>query len=615
MRIPEEKIEDVKISVSIVDYISGFVQLRKRGKNFIGLCPFHQEKTPSFTVSDEKQIFHCFGCHAGGNVFKFLMEFKNISFVESVQEVAEYAGITIKYDEASKEKDSKNEIFYDINHLAAKYFSSNLLNSKDGEIAREYLKQRRIKPQIQRLFGIGYSLPGWEQFLLYAKENNVDLELARMLGLIDTKDQKKFYDKFRGRLIFPIFSTNGRVIGFGGRVIEKKDKSAKYLNSPESPIYLKRKSLYGLFQAKDEIRKLNKALLVEGYMDLIALFQNGVKNVVASSGTSLTEEQAQLLSRFTKNVTVVFDADSAGLNAAERSIEIFIKNDFEVKLANLPTGEDPDSYINKHGKEKFDELILNSKNFLDFKIQKYEDQGMLDDVASQTKVIREIIKSISLISDELKRSILLKSLSKKFNLREKLIETELQKFVKAEERSKNFKKTAFDSKKELHKVYSDTLKKTNAITERNILRLLFSADKEILAYIFDHINFDEIENPVIRDVFKTVHESYNIDIFSTVSLMDKIEDEEVKMALRKLLLKDDAISSKWEDRTHDRAIEKDSMKYATETVKKFIVYKIDKKIDEVRNKISSSSDENELLKLLHENQELTDEKKIMLEEL
>ena len=313
MRIPEETIEEIRTSASIVDFISGYVQLRKRGKNYIGLCPFHQEKTPSFTVSDEKQIFHCFGCHAGGNIFKFLMDYKSISFVESVQEVGEYLGITINYEQnefTSIQNDQ--EEYYDLNVLAAKYYSNNLLKSEIGEEAREYLESRKIKTSIQKIFGLGHAPSGWDNFLNYAQSNKADFDKLKTLGLIDSKDGGKYYDKFRNRIIFPIFSPNGRVIAFGGRVFHDEDNVAKYLNSPESVIYFKRKSLYGLYHSKDEIRKLNKAILVEGYMDLISLFQHGIKNVVASSGTSLTDDQVRLLSRYTKNIVVIFDADAAG---------------------------------------------------------------------------------------------------------------------------------------------------------------------------------------------------------------------------------------------------------------------------------------------------------------
>src|SRR3990172_5728827 len=432
MRIPENKIEEIRSAADIVDIISEFVQLRKRGKNFIGLCPFHSEKTPSFTVSEDKQIFHCFGCHAGGNIYKFLMEYEKISFIEAIQEVAARVGINLEYEVDTTGKDSEQEILYELNIQAARYFSDNLLNSPAGEIARKYFQERKIKPQIMRAFGLGHALNGWENFVEYAKSQKIDLERAIQLGLIGQQNDGRLFDKFSDRIIFPIFSANGRVIAFAGRILENREGSAKYLNSPESIIYVKGRILYGLSFAKDEIRKLDKAILVEGYMDLISLYQNGVKNVVAVSGTALTDEQVQLLSRYTKNVVLLFDADTAGIKASMRSIEILLRRDVEVKIVSLPEKEDPDSYINKHGKDKFDDLLKKAENFIEFESRYYEAQGKFTDPHSAAEAIRELVKPLALINDELKRNLLTKNIAKKFNLREKILDAELNKIIRKE---------------------------------------------------------------------------------------------------------------------------------------------------------------------------------------
>ncbi len=345
MNISERKIEEIRSAVNIVDVISDKVTLRKRGKNFLGLCPFHNEKTPSFTVSEDKQIYHCFGCHNGGNAFKFLMEYEKISFVEAVQELAQQAGINIEYnDEGAEERQSEQEILYDINSIVGRYFSDNLRLSDEGEIGRKYFEKRNIKDKTIREFGLGYSFASKDNLVNFLSAKKVDLEKALQLGLIGKANDGRLYDKFSGRIIFPIFSSHGRVIAFAGRILEKRDNAAKYLNSPESIIYYKGKILYGLSHAKDEIRKRNKAILVEGYMDLISLYQNGIKNVVAVSGTALTDDQVQLLSRYTKNVFLLFDADTAGIKASMRSIELLLKKDIEIKIISLPSGEDPDSY-------------------------------------------------------------------------------------------------------------------------------------------------------------------------------------------------------------------------------------------------------------------------------
>ena len=552
MRIPEDKIDEIRNAADIIDVISTHVHLKKRGKNFIGLCPFHQEKTPSFTVSDDKQIYHCFGCGAGGNIFKFLMEFKNISFVEAVEEIAERLGIKIEL-ESTQFDAQQNELeeLYELNILAARFFSDNLLKSADGEQAREYLKRRNIKLHIQKIFGIGYAPYGWDNFLAHAKENKVDLTKAKLLGLIDTNDKGEYYDKYRGRVIFPIFSPNGRVIAFGGRVLENQENAAKYLNSPESQIYSKRRSLYGLFHSKEDIRKLDRAILVEGYMDLVSLFQAGVKNVVASSGTSLTEEQVQLLSRFTKNIIILFDADPAGQKASLRSIEILLKQDFEVKVIALPKGEDPDSFIIKYGKEKFDEEVSRAKNFLEYQTAQFEEQGLFEDSADMTKAIRELVKTLALVSDELKRNLLMKTIAKRFNLREKLIESELNTFldqqidrsgttgVRPEQRiaaRQSPEQFALSAKTENENPY-----------EKELIRLLYSGDEQVISHILENLSLENFSNHKLRKLAEIVNTGYDEQQISPAYLIDKIPDEDSREFIFDLTLSDETISKKWDE--------------------------------------------------------------------
>lgn len=614
MRISEQIIEEIRNAADIVDIISNYVHLRKRGKNFIGLCPFHQEKTPSFTVSQDKQIYHCFGCGNGGNVFKFLMEFKNISFVEAVEEIADHVGIKIQYDKGPlTEQQNELEELYEINILAARFFSENLLKSSSGEEARQYLKNRNIKTQTQRTFGIGFAPMGWDNFLSYAKENKINLQKAKMLGLIDINEKGEYYDKFRGRIIFPIFSPNGRVIAFGGRILEDKENTAKYLNSPESQIYSKRKSLYGLFQSKEEIRKLDRAILVEGYMDLISLYQAGIKNVVASSGTSLTEEQVQLLSRFTKNIIVLFDADPAGQKASLRSIELLLKQDFEIKVVTLPQGEDPDSFIQKYGKEKFDELISSAKNFLEYQIAQFEAEGKFDDPASATQSIRELVKTLALVNDELKRNLLIKSIAKKFNLREKLIESELDAVIQQQkirtpiQISKPIIKNASVS----GELSITDVKNINPL-EKELIRLLFSGNDEIVEYILEKIGSESFTDPKLKLLAEIVSEGHKENKISPAYLIGKIEDAALKDFIFKLSLMDESISHKWDEYSLSGKIEKDTLEHAKDTVKKFLIFQIEQQIKINNQIIANSKDEHLHIELLKRNQELQEEKKILL---
>ena len=614
MRIPEQKIEEIRSAADIVDVISGHVHLRKRGKNFIGLCPFHQEKTPSFTVSDDKQIFHCFGCGAGGNVFKFLMDFKNISFVEAVEEMAEHVGIKIEYDSVPGDpRQNELEDLYEINVSAARFFSEILLKSSEGDVAREYLKRRNIKPQTQKIFGIGFAPLGWNNFLEYAKSGKVDLGKAKSLGLIDTNDKGEYYDKFRARVIFPIFSQNGRVVAFGGRILGNNDNVAKYLNSPESQIYSKRRTLYGLYHSKDEIRKLDRAILVEGYMDLVSLYQAGVKNAVASSGTSLTEEQVQLLSRFTKNIIILFDADPAGQKASLRSIELLLKQDFEVKVMTLPKGEDPDSYIIKFGREKFDEEVLRAKNFVEYQSAQFEEQGKFEDPAEMTKAIREIVRTLALVNDELKRNLLVKTVAKKFNLREKLIESELNAFLAQKSGTRVFKAEQQGSAPVQYTGQLD-LSSKSAIEnpyEKELVRLLFSGDEAIIAYIFDNIGVENYTDPKLAGLFEIVHNGYNESRISPAYLIDKIEDEELRGYILDLTLTDDTISRRWDDISYTGKIEKDSFEYAAGTVRNFLISRIDQQIKEKNSIISGHKDERLHIELMTQIKELQEERKTL----
>ena len=620
MRVPESKIEEIRSSASIVDVISGYVQLRKRGRNYIGLCPFHSEKTPSFTVSEDKQIFHCFGCHAGGNVFKFLMDYEKISFIEAVQELAGQLGINIEYESTpGDEKQSEQEVFYDINTEAAKYFYNNLHNSDEGGIARKYLQERKIKSQTIKTFGLGYALRGWENFLNFVKENKLDIDKVVELGILIKSDDGRYHDRFAGRLIYPIFSPNGRVVAFAGRILDEREKAAKYLNSPESSVYIKGRILYGLSFAKDEIRKLDKAILVEGYMDLISLFQAGIKNVVAVSGTALTEEQVQLLSRYTKNVVLLFDADAAGIKASKRSIELLLKKDIEVKIATLPAGEDPDSYVNKYGKDDFDEQIKKAENFLEYQSEYFEKQGLFSDPAEMTNAIRELVKSAALINDELKRNILIKTIAKKFSLREILIENELEKILKKERTTTKISRPANNqnaTSEILHIPPDINISDSEFSTEKEIIKLLFEGNKDIIELIIHYVDPDSFGVSYNRELFSLVADTFDEgeDVIAG-ALLDKLDDEKARSYLREITFEKYGISKIWED-IYPGVDEKQVLiKYAKDTLIKFKLQQIDKAINENHRKLEETIEEDAKLAIMKKKVELEKDKLAVIKEL
>lgn len=621
MRIPENKIEEIRASANIVDIISEYVQLRKRGKNYIGLCPFHNEKTPSFTVSDEKQIFHCFGCHAGGNVYKFLMDYEKISFVEAVQELAEKQGIPLEFSEDTSERQTEQEILYDINTETARYFSDNLLNRPEGETARKYFHDRKIKPQAMRAFGLGYAMPDWDDFINFAQSKKLDLERALALGLIGQRSDGRLYDKFMGRIIFPIFSPNGRVVAFAGRILDKREGTAKYLNSPESSVYTKGRILYGLSHAKDEIRHLDKAILVEGYMDLISLYQAGIKNVVAVSGTALTEEQVQLISRYTKNTVLLFDADTAGIKASMRSIELLLRRDIEVKIASLPGGEDPDSFVNNYGREKFEELIKKAENFLEYQTGIYESQGMFADPASAANAIRELMKPVALIGDELKRSLLIKNISKKFNLREKLLEAELDKAIKAAGKQITGEERIRDRQvAEQNRAVRETAVRTASPEiynlEREIIKLLFEADQNVIELISLHIRPEDFAIEAHSDLAYLVYEAYQggEEVIAS-ALIDKINDEEMKSYVLELTFDKYSISKNWETLYPGMPHDKVLLQITRDTLKRFKIEQIEKRIADNHKMMINTSSEDERFAIMKMNRDLEREKSIVVQEL
>ncbi|MCZ2269688.1 MAG: DNA primase [Ignavibacteriales bacterium] len=620
MRISESKIEEIRNSISIVDVISEYVQLRKRGKNFVGLCPFHNEKTPSFTVTEEKQIFHCFGCHTGGNVFKFLMEYKKISFIEAVQEIAEQQGIEISYDdEGYSEKQSEQEILYDINTEAARYFLNNLLNDQEGEAAREYFKNRNLKIQTIRAFGLGYTINGYENLVNFLKEKSIDLERALQLGLIGQYKDGRIYDKLPGRIIFPIFSPNGRVVAFAGRKLREEDTGGKYINSPESLIYVKGRILYGLSHAKDDIRKLDKAIIVEGYMDLISLYQAGIKNVVAVSGTALTDDQAQLLSRYTKNVVLLFDADAAGIKASMRSIEILLKRNFDVKISTLPKDEDPDSYVNKFGREAFEEIIKRAENFLEYQTSYYESQEMFDDPTKMAEAIRELVKPIALVDDELKRSLLIRNISRKFNLREKLLESELSKALEFQKKQNRIQSQRIFKNEEIPKeglIVNERVKIPPHLynTERELIRLLFENDEMIIALVIDNIQAEDILVDIHKIIFEKVYFEYeNQGSLNSADLMNLFDDE-TQIYLRELTIEKYSLSENWEDfyMSENKAII--NKKYAADIIIKYKQSHFDMLIAANVKAQENAEAEERLIELMRERQELEKLKKAVREE-
>jgi DNA primase len=426
--ISEDKISEIKNTVDIVDIISDVVTLKKTGLNYIGLCPFHSEKTPSFTVSPDKKIFHCFGCQAGGNVFSFIMKNEGISFPEAVRLIAAKCAIDIpvqKLSPGQKRKISEREKLLDVNRQAMDYFCSILSNDATGKNAKEYLKKRKFNKDTIKDFAIGYAQEGWDNLTSYFFKKKISPQLLEKSGLIiPRKKGSGFYDRFRGRIIFPIFNRSSQVIGFGGRVIDDSDpRNAKYLNSPETPVYNKSRSLYGLNRAKDKCREYKTVFIVEGYFDLLALQQHNIINSVATLGTSLTPDHILILRGYigkTGKVILLYDSDEAGLRAAYRSIEKFDKGYVDANIMVLPDGYDPDSYLFQFGQTSFMDECSRAKSSMDFLID-YAEKKHGKSIEGKIQIISDMKKPLSNINDSVARSLYVKKLAELVGIDESVI--------------------------------------------------------------------------------------------------------------------------------------------------------------------------------------------------
>ena len=363
-RIPEELIDSIRSQADIVDVVSDYVTLRKAGRNYKGLCPFHDEKTPSFSVNQERQIFHCFGCGKHGSVFSFLMEHENVTFVEAVRHIAHRLNITIPDTYREREAGSEAESLAQVTRFAARFFHERLLNAGRDSIVRRYTERRGLSEETVKSFGLGFAPDSWNDLLNEARKQGIDQALLVKAGLAKTGEQRT-YDAFRKRLIFPILAPSGRVVGFGGRTLSDEDQP-KYLNSSESPIYRKSQVLYGLYQARDALRRRGRILVVEGYMDLLGLYEQGVQGVVALCGTALTREQAQLLARYGQQAFLVYDSDQAGVRATWRAIEPLVESGLWTRIVRLPEDYDPDSYVREHGQDGFMKLVDSADSIADF---------------------------------------------------------------------------------------------------------------------------------------------------------------------------------------------------------------------------------------------------------
>ncbi|AMQ57264.1 DNA primase [Algoriphagus sanaruensis] len=589
MSISKLTTDKVKERADIVEVVGDYVPLKKKGQNMWACCPFHGEKTPSFSISPAKQIYKCFGCGKAGDPIQFVMDIEGIGFAEAIRHLAKKYGIEIEEEEEQtpaqlQEQGERESLFIALN-FAKDFFVKNLKTEEGKSIGLSYFKERGFTPSIIEKFDLGYALDGWDHLLKAAKESGFQEDILLKSGLILQKegDPTRLYDRFRNRVTFTIHNVSGRPIGFGARILTKDKNQPKYINSPETPIYHKSDVLYGMFQAKKAIRDKDNCYLVEGYTDVISLHLSGIENVVASSGTSLTEGQIKLIKRFTNHVTVLYDGDNAGIKASLRGIDLLLEGGLLVKAVVFPDGEDPDSFSQKVGTQAFqDYLEANSRDFIGFKIGLYQDEIQRDPIR-KAELIREVVQSIGKIPDPIIRSVYAKEASGLLSIEEEIIHSELNKALLKVQKDQfqRAKQEAEDEQKleELLPIAPVELSMDEAllIQEKEMVRLLINYGWEKLdqdglhlgQYLLDETEEIEFRTPIYRKIWSTYRTKLSHGEVPTYEYFLETGDAEIKQEIIGLITPRYEISNYWHDK-HQIFINKESDDL-TQTVYKSIL--------------------------------------------
>jgi DNA primase len=565
--ISRETIDEVKNRIDIVDVVSDFVSLKRSGQNYKALSPFSNEKTASFYVVPAKGIFKDFSSGKGGDGITFVMEHEGMSYLEAIRYLAKKYGVDVKEEQRSADEQvqqSERDGLYIVMNYAKDHFKELLFDHEEGRsIGLSYFHERGFNDRTVQKFELGYALNEWDHLNKTALTKGYSLELLEKAGLVIKKeDTGRIYDRFRGRVIFPVHNLSGKVIAFGARILTKEKDQPKYINSPETEIYHKSNVLYGMFQAKNAIRRDDFCFLVEGYTDVISMHQADVDNVVASSGTALTEEQVKLIRRFTENVTVLFDGDTAGIKAALRGIDLVLKGGLNVRVVLLPDGEDPDSYSKKLGSTAFKKyLIDSSKDFISFKIDLYTKEAAGDPI-KKADAIREIVTSIALIPDAIKRSVYIQESSHLLKIAESILLTELNKII-LQDRHKKDQGRPHEEVKIPVDVVTDVqpVSKTDNVTmvhmqERETIRLLLNyaennyEEQKIIDFLLTELEDVDFTNPVYKEIYEAFRQGAERgEIIDTFYFMEH-GTEQVKKAVTDLITTRYETSKNWSEKYH-----------------------------------------------------------------
>ncbi len=530
-------IDELKNRADLVRIVEPYAPLKKKGANWMGCCPFHQEKTPSFSVNPVKGFYKCFGCGKGGTAFNFLMEIEGLSFPEAVERVAEISGVPLpervddrQFQQSKERREKKKQLseqVVELNKIALEFWEGELQSKdKKAKSARKYLEERGISDEIQKQFHIGFSPDSWDSLLNLLKEKGANEKLIEQSGLVSVNEEKeRVFDRFRGRIMFPVLDVNGQPVAFGARAMG--DDQPKYLNSPETPAYVKGQHLYGLFQSREAIRQKKFAILVEGYLDLIALYQFGITNVAASLGTAFTPEQSKLLSRFTKKVVINYDGDSAGINAARRAIEELLPNDYEIKVLVLPNGQDPDDFIRANGTEGYNEARGRATPFLGFTLDNAVKGRSLSNPKQKAEAIEEMLPVLSAIKNPIQKRESFDQSMDFFRVEDQGLKRELWHTVK---NGQNLDATAVKK----HARRAAQVKIT--LAEQHLLELM-AHDSELRKTVMPMLEEGDYDQLVSAPVFRAM---YSIDEngfeLSLENLLERLPDDELMTDFVSLLM-------------------------------------------------------------------------------
>ena len=630
-KIPPHIVDEIMQTALVEEVIGDFVQLKRAGSNLKGLSPFTDEKTPSFVVSPAKQIFKCFSTGIGGTVVTFLMEKEHFTYPEALRWLADKYGINIpaprEQTKEELEQISEKESLFVINDFANKHFQKNIQSNKEGKaIGLSYFLERGFTQDTIDQFQLGYCLDISDDFTKAALKKGYKLEYLTKVGLTKQKEDYTF-DFYRGRVLFPIHSISGRVLGFGGRTLKNDKKVAKYYNSPESPIYNKSEILYGLYFSKGAIIKYDECLLCEGYTDVISMFQSGVENVVSSSGTSLTREQIRLVKRYTKNLTILYDGDAAGIKASFRGIDLILEEGLNVQVVLFPDGEDPDSFAKNHSLTEIQEMISSKKqDFISFKASVLMD-GSENDPIQRSKLIREVVQSVALIPDQITRSVYVQEIAKKFEINENTISNELIKLLRARLTTEQTGSRAFQSParqpQQEQNAQGETVPKKRPPAfeyELDLIRLMLlfgtreiviadeSEEKQatsVIELIYDELIQDDLkfENPLCKMIFEEFERNLKNQILLSTSYFKNLENQKIVSFVSHLQSSDIELSYNWVDKYKivTKSEGDDIYKSVMNSIYNFKYHKVDEVILNIKSRIKSSSGKDEdMLDLLAE---------------